>query len=221
MMAFEIVILLLLSFHIHASSHCDGATSRIMLTTLDLACPIAWKSAAHASTSYSSPTPASKRVPLAHANQDDQSDEAHHISDDETWLRRRYYDTLWLGEDHSPLIGFLQHLSRYENKTRRRSVASHQLMHSMAQLLKSRQQIRKRFTAAATALRGEGLIDEMIEGICEDEGGADDGSEREVIKIALESGPGSLVGAELRRTGDKRGDTRLAKAWLKAMESRE
>jgi hypothetical protein len=199
-----------------------------MLTTLDFACPIAWKSAGQPSGSsvttidFSSPISVSKRASLFSNARQGQEDKAGHFDDDD-WLHRRYLETLWLGEDHSPLIGFLQHLRRFERKARQYAERQSQVMPSFAKLLRSRQNIRRRFAAASSGLSDGDAMQQMIEGLrkADDEEEERNMVEKEIMKMALDSGPGSLINAELRRLEDKAGDAKITKSWLRAIESRE
>lgn len=192
------------------------------MLTLDLQCPVVWKSshASGGSSILASPTPLSKQAPLLSDNLQDSTNACYDY--DEEWLQRRYCETLWLGEDHSPLVGFLHHLRRFER--RRRCDSPLQLITLLANLLKSRQQIRKRFTSATSAGFGEGSLERVISALCRKEDGDQlvvDVKERQVVQIALESGPGYLVREELRKSDMEEKVGKMTKLWMQAMESRE
>jgi hypothetical protein len=214
---------------------------------LDLACPIPWRSTQtslplHHSTS-ASPTPKSNGAsalqsspsssvwtsaaaatnnPICGIKTDlDQS------QIDQRWLQHRYHETLWLGEQHSPLTAFLQHLVHFERR-KGKSTTPLDLLSTLSPLLRSRQYIRKRFvqaTKAATDLAlGETTFihrsEALLFALSSDAQGEECNVERKVLQSALESGPGSLVSAELNYTATK-GVGKVTKLWLRAMESRE
>lgn len=193
------------------------------MLTLDLQCPVAWKSVqANSSSSILASTTSLAKQPSLISDNVHYSANSHCADYDEEWLQRRYSETLWLGEDHSPLVGFLQHLRRFER--RRQSYSPLQVIDSLADLLKSRQEIRKRFTAATSAAFGENALEKIIQVLCRRWKGneqVDNLIEKRVVQIALESGPGLLVGVELRDSVKAERAGKMTRLWLQAMESRE
>lgn len=223
------------------------------MLALDLACPIQWKRAQDCASKHGaaagSPTP--KRQPALDASKtaidsadlgrthdidDDNGDGDHDESRlDQEWLQRRYHEVLWLGEEHSPLIAFLQHLRRFEK--RRQVWPPEQLIAIMSRLLQTRQHIRKRFAAAALSISGGGgggggtgpssgemkdFLDAMVDAIVKLASDDQGHIQRQVLIISLESGPGALVRAELGRSAATRtGLGKLTRHWLQAMECRE
>lgn len=177
-------------------------TSRSMLQ-LDSTCPVPWKSA---QTS-------------GEAQQGRCGEEG--PGNDEQWLHMRYHETLWLGEEHSPLLAFLQHLRRFERRRCRAGDGPTAICDALAQLLRSRQRIRKRFASVARATdTASGSVDAVLQVLSGD--GIEACGEEGVMQMALASGPGTLVSAEIRSSRDRgTGSGRMAKLWVKAMESRE
>lgn len=138
-----------------------------------------------------------------------------------SWLSRRYAETLWLGEHHSPLVGFLKHVAHLES----RSSSPFAAMQDLRTLLRTRAQIRQRFSdgtddgAAGYASRHKLLA--ILDGATLDDGGStQEAIEEHVIRSALSAGPANVVTNECR-SSKQNALGRLGRLWNSAIETRE
>jgi hypothetical protein len=215
------------------------------MLTLDLACPIPWRStqasSSHVPIATGSPTPrGSVSIALDREldsndvqDSDDRSDreKGGNMQVKEDWLYMRYHEALWLGEEHSPLLGFLQHLRRFQrclSHQQQPPPSAMQTISTVALLLQDRQTIRKRFQCAVTSSRaatattkGECAVTPLVESISRNVGAAQEATLKRVVRMALESGPGALVRSEWQKRSGTAGMGEMTKMWLQAIECRE
>lgn len=149
-------------------------------------------------------------------------------SSPQTWIQRRYYETLWLGEHHSSLDSFLQSVAHMLHGAQSPSKTAAELK----KLLRTRHDMRARFsidTGLASRQRFRKLLALNNEacnfGIDErqDQLRCISSTERPVVQLALSSGPAALVAAEVLRADSASADHlgSLGMLWISAIETRE
>lgn len=130
----------------------------------------------------------------------------------QTWLFRRYIETLWLGEYHSPLLGFLHHTEDIKQQ-----IDTECILSALKTLVRSRAHIRCRFR------QGEGLSSRayLLSVLKGREDQRVDSLESTCIRHALSSGPAAVVYADLCSKSADSPLGRISEIWLDAIETRE
>lgn len=204
------------------------------MTRLDLSCPLPWpkNEGCLASTSYthhqSSPI-ASRLFGSEDHNVSSLIPETVQITTNNgegssvpkytTWIQDRYNETLWLGEHHSPLSSFLSHFIHLQN-----TIGSAQkIAEALRPLIRSRAQIRKRFSGTIDGSGGwsdKAKLVACIDGKGSIDDNDKDESERLVVRNALKSGSAKVVTKELQES-KRQGIGSFGKLWIDAIETRE
>lgn len=162
------------------------------MAVLDLDCPVPW--------------PGDPR----HVESEDRVEGLYEEDQDRAWLQRRYAETLWLGEQHSPLSALLQHMAHLID--RKGPSESYGILVGH---LKVRSAVKRRYHEE---LSSTGVLLDALQSR------TDEDVEKGVIRHALSSGPAVAVAKELRMDGSPSSSStqvKWTKRWLDAIEARE